>query len=63
MNKPLKPGSPAPKSGIYNVIGPRGGKTSEQVVSTQSHPLPPTSKSGQGYVLTKTAHHHPSRKK
>jgi hypothetical protein len=63
MNKPLKPGQPAPKSGIYNVTGPRGGKTSEQVVSIQSHPLPPTPKPGQGYKLVKPAHHQPPHKK
>jgi hypothetical protein len=63
MNKPLKPGQLAPKSGIYNVTGPRGGKTNEQVVSTQNHPLPPTPKPGQGYELVKPAHHHPSHKR
>lgn len=61
MSKPLKPGMPAPQSGIYNTVGPRGGATGEQVVSTQHKPLPPTEKPGQGYVLTKPAHHQPKK--
>jgi hypothetical protein len=40
MSKLLKPGTPAPQSGIYNMVGPRGGATGEQVVSTHSKPLP-----------------------
>jgi hypothetical protein len=63
MTKTLKPGQPAPKSGIYGVIGPRGGKATERVVSTHHHPLPPTSKPGQSYELVKPAHHHPPHKK
>ena len=63
MSPTFKPGQPAPKSGIYNVTGPRGGKTTEQVVSTQHHRLPPTPKPGQGYELTKPAHHQPPQNK
>jgi hypothetical protein len=63
MSKTLKPGQPAPKSGIYDMLGPRGGHTGEQVVSTQHKPLPPTPKPGQSYELTKPAHHQPSHKK
>ena len=62
MPKTLKPGQPAPQSGIYDMVGPRGGKTSEQVVSTQNHPLPPTPRSGQGYQVAKPAHHQPPNK-
>lgn len=60
--KTFKPGQPAPQSGIYDVVGPRGGKTSEQVVSTQDNPLPPTPKPGQSYQLAKPAHHQPPNK-
>lgn len=63
MSKTFKPGTPAPKSGIYNLVGPRGGKTPEQVVSTQHHPLPPTPKPGQSYELAKSTHHQPPHKK
>jgi hypothetical protein len=40
MSTTLKPGQPAPKSGVYDMLGPRGGHTGEQVVSTQHKPLP-----------------------
>jgi hypothetical protein len=63
MSKTFKPGQLAPASGIYNVKGPRGGKTNEQVVSTENHPLPPTPKPGQSYELAKPAHHHPQHNK
>lgn len=62
MAKTFKPGQPAPSSGIYNMVGPRGGNTGEQVVSTQHKPLPPTTKPGQGYQLAKPAHHQGSKK-
>ncbi len=57
MTKVYKPGQPAPASGIYDMVGSRGGKTGEQVVSTASKPLPPTQRPGQGYVVAKPAHH------
>jgi len=47
----MKPGMPAPKSGQYEVVGPRGGGTGEERTSTKGNPLPPTPKSGQGYRL------------
>ncbi|HEY0434548.1 MAG TPA: hypothetical protein VGC95_11780 [Chitinophagaceae bacterium] len=62
MSKTFRPGQHAPASGIYNVKGPRGGKTNEQVVSTENHPLPPTPKPGQSYELAKPAHHQPHKK-
>jgi hypothetical protein len=40
--KPLSPGTPTPRSGIYEQTGPRGGKTGEQADSTRGKPLPPT---------------------
>lgn len=57
MAKNLKPGSPAPKSGIYEQVGPRGGKTGEQADSTRGKPLPPTEKAGMTWNLVKPAHH------
>lgn len=52
MGKPkgLKPGQPAPASGQYQQIGPKGGKGPE-VTSVKGKPLPPTSKSGSTYSL------------
>ncbi|OHB68294.1 MAG: hypothetical protein A2V70_20450 [Planctomycetes bacterium RBG_13_63_9] len=52
MSKPkgLKPGQPAPASGQYQQIGPKGGKGPE-VTSVKGEPLPPTSKPGATYNL------------
>lgn len=52
----LSPGTPAPRSGIYEQIGPRGGRTGEQADSTRGKPLPPTGRSGQGWRLVTPAH-------
>jgi len=47
----MPPGSPTPRSGIYEKVGPRGGMTGEQADSTRGKPLPPLTKPGQGWVL------------
>jgi len=49
MKKKLTPGTPAPASGQYPVVGPRGGKTGVEVTAVEGRPLPPTSKPGMGY--------------
>ncbi len=53
----LKPGETAPKSGIYNRIGSRGGNTGKQVVAEEGEPLPPTPKPGMSYGLAVKAKH------
>jgi len=53
--QPIKPGTPAPKSGLYDIVGPKGGDTGKQVTAPQGHRLPPTPKGGQGYILTDPA--------
>jgi len=50
MSKKLTLGTPAPKSGQYQIIGPRGGKGPERT-STKGNPLPPTPKSDSTYIL------------
>jgi hypothetical protein len=51
MGKPtFKPGQPAPASGQYQQIGPKGGKGHE-VTTVRGEPLPPTQKPGSSYVL------------
>jgi hypothetical protein len=50
----FKPGERAPKSGLYEMVGPRGGKTGEERTVTRGQPLPPTRDSGQKYKLAKT---------
>ena len=58
MSKPkgLKPGQPAPASGQYQQVGPKGGKGHE-VTSVKGEPLPPTSKSGSTYNLVDPSKH------
>ena len=46
----LKPGQPAPKSGQYQINGPRGGQGPERTV-VRNEPMPPTLKPGQTYTL------------
>jgi hypothetical protein len=49
---PLKPGSPAPKSGQYqNTV------TKNEVTATKGTPLPPTPKAGQAYKLVDATKH------
>lgn len=41
----LKPGDPAPSSGTYHVVGPRGGNTGHDVhITRPGRPMPPTPK-------------------
>jgi hypothetical protein len=37
----LSPGTPAPRSGTYQQIGPRGGRLTKRVTSSAGQPLPP----------------------
>jgi YjzC-like protein len=53
MSKNYKPGERAPRSGVYVITGPRGGRTSEERAVTRGQPLPPTNRSGQRYELVK----------
>lgn len=36
----LAPGTPAPRSGVYQQTGPRGGRPGERVTSVRGIPLP-----------------------
>lgn len=47
--KPLPPGTPAPVSAIYDMVGPRGGVVKE-VLSEKGEPLPPTPRPGMGFL-------------
>lgn len=52
----LKPGQTVPISGLYQQIGPRGGKGSE-VTSVKGEPLPPGPTKGTTYKLVEPAKH------
>ncbi|SOD98832.1 hypothetical protein [Caenispirillum bisanense] len=52
-----KPGQETPKSGQYEIVGPRGGRTGVERTSTAGNPLPPTEKAGQGYILVDPTKH------
>ena len=55
--KVQKSGAPAPASGQYVIVGPKGGKTGNEVTAVEGKPMPPTPKPGQGFVLVdKTKH-------
>lgn len=47
----LKPGSKAPASGQYEIVGQRGARTGVERTATRGEPLPPTPKSGQTYRI------------
>jgi hypothetical protein len=51
MTKKMKPGTTAPRSGQYEIIGPRGGQTGKERTVVRGEPLPPTPKPGMGYKL------------
>ena len=57
MPKGLKPGTPTPESGQYERVGPRGGRTGEEVTAVQNKPLPPTPKPGETYNLVDRTRH------
>jgi len=47
----MAPGTKAPASGQYGIVGPRDGETGAERTVTRGEPLPPTPKPGQGYTL------------
>lgn len=49
MAKEVKPGQPAPISGQYEIIGPRGGRTGEERTAVKGKPMPPTPEPRQSY--------------
>ncbi len=50
MVKEVKPGQPAPISGQYEIVGPRGGRTGEERTAVRGKPMPPTPEPGQSYL-------------
>lgn len=54
--EPVKPGQPAPQSGQYQKIGPRGAKGPE-VTAVKGKPMPPTDKPGSTFRLVDPTKH------
>lgn len=52
----MPPGTKAPTSGQYQIVGPRGGKGPERTV-TRGEPLPPTPSKGSSYRLVDPTKH------
>jgi hypothetical protein len=52
-----KPGQKAPRSGQYEITGPRGGGTEVERTVTKGEPLPPTEQKGQKYRLVDPTKH------
>ena len=57
MAKSLPPGTRAPRSGQYEIVGPRGGRTGEERTVTRNEPLPPTRQKGQEYIIVDPTKH------
>lgn len=57
MKNILKSGNIVPRSGQYEIIGPRGGKTGEEVTGVKGKILPPTQKAGSSYKLVDATKH------
>jgi hypothetical protein len=51
MSKTLTPGTKAPASGQYEIVGPRGGHTGVERTVVKGEPLPPTPHAGATYRI------------
>lgn len=54
--QPLRPGTPAPASAQYKVIGPRGGESGKEITGVKGKPLPPSATPGGGYRIADRTH-------
>lgn len=58
MTKKLhKPGEKAPRSGQYEVTGPRGGSRGREVTAVEGHRLPPARNPGERYRMADPTKH------
>ena len=51
MAEKLTPGTKAPVSGQYEIVGPRGGRTGVERTVVRGEPLPPTPNPGESYRI------------
>jgi hypothetical protein len=61
MTQKLTPGTLAPASGQYEIIGPRGGQTGVERTVVRGEPLPPTPSAGETYRLVDRTHNRAGR--
>ena len=58
MSEQVKPGQPAPQSGQYVEVGPRGGKKSDnEITAAKGKPMPPSSNPGNRFKLVDPTKH------
>jgi hypothetical protein len=63
MSQTYKSGEPAPVSGEYEILGPRGGDTGKERTAIKGRPLPPTPRPGQTYAVHRPAHNGAGKKR
>lgn len=56
-NEFFRPGQKAPKSGQYELVGPKGGSRNREVTTVKNEPLPPTPEPGLKYKLVDETKH------
>ncbi len=56
LAKTFKPGETAPVSALYELIGPRGGRTGTERTVARGEVLPPPPKPGMSYRIAERAH-------
>ena len=57
MKNLFKPGQTVKRSGQYEIIGSRGGRTGEEITGVKGKTLPPTPKAGSTYKLVDPTKH------
>lgn len=62
MSNRLTPGTKAPASAQYEIVGPRGGRTGEERTVVRGEPLPPTPAAGQTYRIADRTRNNAGRK-
>jgi hypothetical protein len=57
MKKSFRPGETVPESGLYEIMGPRGGDTGKEVTAVKGKTFPPQPRPGETYKLAERARH------
>lgn len=57
LKKTFKPGEKSPRSGQYEFVGPRGGRTGVERTVTKGEPLPPSRQPGEKFILVDPTKH------